>query len=87
MTFLFQYPPSHQALEELMSTKPPDGQSPRPATTVSSERHTTNADAALPRIGDALRGLRYGSVLAIVQDGVVVQIERTEKTRLDKSTR
>lgn len=37
---------------------------------------------ALDRIDDALRGLRYGSVLAIVQDGVVVQIERTEKTRL-----
>ena len=36
----------------------------------------------LDRIDDALRGLRYGSVLAIVQDGVVVQIERTEKTRL-----
>ncbi|MEI6239548.1 MAG: YezD family protein [Planctomycetia bacterium] len=45
------------------------------------------AGAALRRIGDALQGLRYGSVLAIVQDGVVVQIERTEKTRLDKSDR
>jgi hypothetical protein len=43
--------------------------------------------SALTKIGDALRGLRYGSVLAIVQDGVVVQIERTEKTRLDKSSR
>jgi len=41
-------------------------------------------DAALRRIGDALRGLRFGSVLAIVQDGVVVQIERTEKTRLTR---
>ena len=38
-------------------------------------------DATLNRIGEALRGLRYGSVLTIVQDGVVVQIERTEKTR------
>ena len=43
-----------------------------------------SADATLRRIGDALHGLRYGSVLAIVQDGVVVQIERTEKTRLGK---
>jgi len=42
---------------------------------------------ALRRIGEALQGLRYGSVLAIVQDGVVVQIERTEKTRLDKGDR
>jgi len=46
-----------------------------------------NSAPALRRIGDALSGLRYGSVLAIVQDGVVVQIERTEKTRLDKSDR
>jgi hypothetical protein len=42
------------------------------------------SDSALRRIGEALHGLKYGSVLAIVQDGVVVQIERTEKTRLGK---
>jgi hypothetical protein len=44
----------------------------------------TTSDEALRRIGDALRGLRYGSVLTIVQDGVVVQIERTEKTRFGR---
>ena len=43
--------------------------------------------AALRRIGQALSGLRFGTVLAIVQDGVVIQIERTEKTRLDKTDR
>jgi hypothetical protein len=42
------------------------------------------SDATLRRLGDALRGLRYGSVVAIVQDGVVVQIERTEKTRFGR---
>jgi hypothetical protein len=41
-------------------------------------------DVALRRIGEALHGLRYGSVLAIVQDGVVVQMERTEKTRIGR---
>lgn len=41
-------------------------------------------DGVLRRIGDALTGLRYGSVLVIVQDGIVVQLERTEKTRLDR---
>jgi hypothetical protein len=45
---------------------------------------SSRPDAALRRIGDALHGLKYGSVLAIVQDGVVVQIERTEKTRFGK---
>lgn len=52
----------------------------------ASDRGTASArsDATLRRIGDALHGLKYGSVLAIVQDGVVVQIERTEKTRLPR---
>jgi len=54
----------------------------RPKPTVSP-----NSPEALRRIGDALSGLRFGSVLAIVQDGVVVQIERTEKSRLDKTDR
>jgi hypothetical protein len=30
----------------------------------------------------ALRGLRYGQVVVIVQDGVVIQVDRTEKRRL-----
>jgi len=38
---------------------------------------------AVARISAALRGLRYGTVTAVVQDGVVVQVERTEKVRLD----
>ena len=41
----------------------------------------------LDRITAALRGLRYGTVTAVVQDGVVVQVERTEKFRLDKRDR
>jgi len=39
---------------------------------------------ALERIDAALRGLRYGTVTAVVQDGVVVQVERTEKFRLER---
>lgn len=38
----------------------------------------------LDRIHAALRGLRYGSVTAIVQDGVVVQVERLEKFRVER---
>ena len=63
---------------------PTDGQRHGHVTTATSSPDATINEAALARIGDALRGLRYGSVLAIVQDGVVVQIERTEKTRLGK---
>ena len=40
------------------------------------------ATDSLERIQNALRGLRFGEVTVIVQDGLVVQIERTEKLRL-----
>ena len=42
---------------------------------------------SLEQIGGALRGLKFGSVNVIVQDGVVVHIDRTEKLRLRNSTR
>lgn len=41
-------------------------------------------DHDLSQIRDALRGLRYGTVSIVVQDGVIVQIERTEKRRVRK---
>jgi hypothetical protein len=40
-------------------------------------------DEALDRIQAALRGLRFGTVTVVIQNGVVVQIERMEKLRLD----
>jgi hypothetical protein len=40
------------------------------------------ADEEMNQIRESLRGLRYGSVNIIVQDGVVIQIDRTEKRRL-----
>lgn len=61
-----------------------DSQRREPADLPGAPRVAGDDDAALHRIGTALQGLRYGSVLAIVQDGVVIQIERTEKTRLEK---
>jgi hypothetical protein len=36
----------------------------------------------LREISASLRGLRYGSVSIVVQDGVIIQIDRTEKKRL-----
>jgi hypothetical protein len=39
-------------------------------------------EPSLDEVREALRGLRYGSVLVIVQDGVIVQLDRTEKRRL-----
>lgn len=40
---------------------------------------------ALRRLRDAIRGVKFGTVTVIVQDGVVVQIDRTEKMRMDYS--
>jgi hypothetical protein len=40
-----------------------------------------NAQWALRELEAALRGLRFGQVTAIVQDGVVVQVERLERRR------
>jgi hypothetical protein len=53
---------------------------PHPAHIVGQE--STSADDALNQIRDSLRGLRFGSVNIIVQDGVIIQIDRTEKRRL-----
>jgi hypothetical protein len=39
-------------------------------------------DRALAKVRDALSGLRYGEVTVVVQDGVVVQVERTKKVRI-----
>jgi len=44
-------------------------------------------DEAVDRIRSALRGLRFGTVTLVIQDGVVVQIERMEKLRLDTRRR
>lgn len=40
--------------------------------------------AVLQEILQALRRLRFGSIEVIVQDGQVVQIDTTEKRRLDR---
>ena len=57
-----------------------------PATTPRHEpqNQAQNQAHVLERIGDALRGLRYGAVTVIVQDGVVVQVDRTEKLRFSR---
>jgi hypothetical protein len=46
------------------------------------ERDEGQAVQALAKVRDALNGLRYGEVTVVVQDGVVVQVERTEKVRI-----
>ncbi len=66
----------HQEEEPAMEKPGEDVRPPTPALERGQE--------ALDRIHAALRGLRYGTVTAFVQDGVVVQVERTEKIRLER---
>jgi hypothetical protein len=42
-------------------------------------------DLVIAQIVKSLQGLRYGVVSIVVQDGVVVQIDRTEKHRLRRN--
>jgi hypothetical protein len=51
------------------------------------EARTTVTDAeraVLQEVLQAIRRLRFGSIEVIVQDGQVVQIDTTEKRRLDR---
>jgi len=68
------------------SDAPHEGRVAQPPRSVEApgQPEPAASDVTLRRIADALRGLRFGSVLAVVQDGVVVQIERTEKTRFGR---
>ena len=45
-------------------------------------RDDSRSALALDKVRDALAELRFGTVTVVVQDGVVVQVERTEKVRL-----
>ena len=50
-----------------------------------TEQEDAHAALAVAKVRDALDGLRYGQVTVVVQDGVVVQVERTEKVRLTRN--
>ncbi len=50
-------------------------------------QESTRDTGALGRIESALRGLEFGTVTAVVQNGVIVQVERTEKVRLQRADR
>jgi hypothetical protein len=45
----------------------------------------TNRRWAWQNLEDALRDLQFGAITLIVQDGIVVQVERTERRRYQRS--
>jgi hypothetical protein len=51
--------------------------------TTTARRNEPSSDReAVDATRHTLSGLRYGQVVVIVQDGVVVQVDRTERRRL-----
>jgi|GEM_PF-689255 len=49
-----------------------------------ARRDPSSIDVALQSIREALVGLQFGEVTVVLQDGVVVQLERTERRRFRK---
>jgi hypothetical protein len=45
-------------------------------------RHAESGASTLERVCESLKGLRHGEVTVVVQDGIVVQIRRTDRVRL-----
>jgi hypothetical protein len=52
-----------------------------------SQSGPDSGDEIMQRIANAISGVRFGSVEVVIQDSRVVQIERKEKFRFDKSGR
>ena len=71
-----------------MSANPPAGEAPEPRSPDAPARRPDPVALAadelevIRRVRDSLRSIRFGTVLIVVQDGKVVQIETAEKIRL-----
>ena len=55
-----------------------------PRTLPSPAAPEANLSWTLESVAEALRGLKFGVVTLTVQDGVVVQVERTERKRYQR---
>jgi len=69
-----------QAHERAVMSDPTHDFDERP----SARNPSSELEQALVHIREALRGLEFGVLSIIVQDGVVIQIDRTERKRLRK---
>jgi hypothetical protein len=58
----------------------------RKESSISEAGHTIHSppsrDLDLDHVRNAVQGIRFGEVRVIIQDGVIVQIERVEKQRI-----
>ena len=57
------------------------------ASPAAAEDRQDTDDLVLTQIRESLRNLQFGHVQIIVQDGVVVQIDRLERRRISRMER
>lgn len=48
----------------------------------ADKKREDNLETGLDQVREILKDLRYGNVVLIVQDGKIIQIDKTEKVRL-----
>lgn len=48
----------------------------------TGKKKLDNIDISLTKVKEMIRDIRYGNVMLIVQDGKIIQIDKTEKVRL-----
>ena len=53
-----------------------------PRNGLKEGRPAIDRDQDMERLRSAVQGIRYGEVRVVIQDGVIVQIERVERQRL-----
>jgi hypothetical protein len=63
------------------------GQKPLVESPTPPPRDPRQLDSVLEHVRQALIGLQFGEVSVIVQDGVVVQVERIERKRFRRGER
>ncbi len=64
-------------MSEKFRVNPPEST----AATTGSRRNAPALDPAIEYVRQAMIGMQFGQVAIIVQDGVIVQIDRTERRR------
>lgn len=48
----------------------------------AEKKKRDNIDAGLEKVKELVRDVRYGNIILIIQDGKIIQIDKTEKLRL-----
>lgn len=46
------------------------------------ERNLDNIDVSLAKVKEIIKDVRYGNIILLIQDGKIIQIDKTEKIRL-----